>query len=411
MKVSPFTASAGPDPIGSERADPDKNIAVHIAPSIEDTQGSSSVGVGQSRSGYRLDLSQDHVAQAMNERGRSSQAAHASSLQQQQQRLCSSSNLKLSLASDFWNQQQQQKDARKQSGLYSVVVYSGNYTSSLPEVPGAKVETLANDTLSARQPSLRTPPLSCNSSTRLSAGMAGLAVSGGRSEFPVVPVETQLVKVMLVWASTSAQNVQIKGSFDGWQRYRQMQQQPDRSWGLPAYLTPGIYQYKYVVDGVWRYDPWAPVVRDEEGNFNNVIEVTDPCTSFDIPSDFDPPKSPTSSYSQDLPSAADLGSEPPPLPPHATLTPLDIPTAAAPSGTPETGVFMAVNPAEHSVLNHIWSAAPARRSADGESANKGPLVIGASFRYHTKQVVALMYKARAESGRVGSPRRYADFNR
>ena len=32
-------------------------------------------------------------------------------------------------------------------------------------------------------------------------------------------------------------------------------------------------QYKYVVNGVWRYDPWAPVVRDEDGNLNNVLEV------------------------------------------------------------------------------------------------------------------------------------------
>ncbi len=53
-------------------------------------------------------------------------------------------------------------------------------------------------------------------------------------------------------------------------------------------------QYKYVVDGVWRYDPWAPVVRDEDGNLNNVLEVVDPCTSFDIPVDFDPPPSPPS---------------------------------------------------------------------------------------------------------------------
>lgn len=55
-------------------------------------------------------------------------------------------------------------------------------------------------------------------------------------------------------------------------------------------------QYKYVVDGVWRYDPWAPVVRDEDGNLNNVLEVVDPCTSFDIPVEFDAPPSPQSRY-------------------------------------------------------------------------------------------------------------------
>ena len=65
-------------------------------------------------------------------------------------------------------------------------------------------------------------------------------------------------------------------------------------------LKTGAVQYKFVVDGVWRYDPWAAVVRDEGGNFNNVIEIIDPCTSFAIPSDFDPPPSPTARYAPSL---------------------------------------------------------------------------------------------------------------
>lgn len=41
-----------------------------------------------------------------------------------------------------------------------------------------------------------------SASSRLSAGMAGLAVSGGRSEFPVVPLEATLVKATLVCPSS-----------------------------------------------------------------------------------------------------------------------------------------------------------------------------------------------------------------
>ena len=68
---------------------------------------------------------------------------------------------------------------------------------------------------------------------------------------------------------------------------------------LSCRLTPRVVrasalQYKYVVDGVWRFNPSSPVVRDEDGNLNNVLEVVDPCTSFDIPVDFDPPPSPPS---------------------------------------------------------------------------------------------------------------------
>lgn len=62
----------------------------------------------------------------------------------------------------------------------------------------------------------------------------------------------------------------------------------------PESVARTCLQYKYVVDGVWRFNPSSPVVRDEDGNLNNVLEVVDPCTSFDIPIDFDPPPSPPS---------------------------------------------------------------------------------------------------------------------
>ena len=76
----------------------------------------------------------------------------------------------------------------------------------------------------------------------LAKGLAGLAVSGGRSEFPVVPLEATLVKALLGWASGSAQSVEVKGSYDGWGPARRLQKQPDGSWSIAAYLSPGVYQ-------------------------------------------------------------------------------------------------------------------------------------------------------------------------
>jgi Glycogen recognition site of AMP-activated protein kinase len=49
-------------------------------------------------------------------------------------------------------------------------------------------------------------------------------------------------------------------------------------------------QFKFVVDGNWRYDPWLPIASDEDGNLNNVLEVLDPETSFALPPDFDEPQ-------------------------------------------------------------------------------------------------------------------------
>mmetsp|Transcript_7776 Transcript_7776/g.22987 ORF Transcript_7776/g.22987 Transcript_7776/m.22987 type:complete len:437 (+) Transcript_7776:2706-4016(+) len=388
---------------------------------------------GKSGSGYQLDLSQDHVMAALVERARrsSSQDAMQTSPAGPPPRGSSTGSgaaghevgRQLSLTSDFWKQQQREEELRR-TGLQEVVVYSGKYNTQLPEVPDAKHETLETTPQQARQQTQPQSPSQHSPSSRLAAGLAGLAVSGGRSEFPVVPVEATLVKAILVWGGGGASSVEIKGSFDGWETSRRLQQQPDGTWAIAAYLGPGMYQYKFVVDGVWRYDPWAPVMRDEGGNFNNVIEIIDPCTSFDIPSDFDAPPSPTSSYAQDLPTSGDFAAEPPMLPPQAGLTPLDLPMSAAACAWPNAGDPAAVHPAEHAVLNHMWTARTARRSGAAADANRDPLVLGASIRFHAKHIVTLMYKPRAPlegsstghtvvSGRraAGNDAAFADFNR
>ncbi|GAX74509.1 hypothetical protein CEUSTIGMA_g1958.t1 [Chlamydomonas eustigma] len=38
-------------------------------------------------------------------------------------------------------------------------------------------------------------------------------------------------------------------------------------------LKPGVYFYKFIVNGTWTVDPTAPKVIDTEGNYNNVLEV------------------------------------------------------------------------------------------------------------------------------------------
>ena len=53
-----------------------------------------------------------------------------------------------------------------------------------------------------------------------------------------------------------------------------------------------LLQYKFRVDGEWRYDPLAPLARDQEGNLNNVLELLDPQIGYELPADFDAPPSP-----------------------------------------------------------------------------------------------------------------------
>ena len=52
-------------------------------------------------------------------------------------------------------------------------------------------------------------------------------------------------------------------------------------------------QYKYIVDGEWRYDPSQSAMYDEDNNVNNVLEVQEYVPeNLDSLTDFDPPPSP-----------------------------------------------------------------------------------------------------------------------
>lgn len=60
-------------------------------------------------------------------------------------------------------------------------------------------------------------------------------------------------------------------------------------------LLPLCIQYKFIVDGDWKYDPNQPAMYDEIGNVNNVIEVQEYVPeNLENVSGFDPPPSPPS---------------------------------------------------------------------------------------------------------------------
>lgn len=39
-------------------------------------------------------------------------------------------------------------------------------------------------------------------------------------------------------------------------------------------LNPGVYQYKFIVDGEWRFSPNDPTYTDPNENINNVIDIS-----------------------------------------------------------------------------------------------------------------------------------------
>lgn len=79
------------------------------------------------------------------------------------------------------------------------------------------------------------------------------------------------VPTVLHW-SFGGSHVEVEGSWDNWTTRTQLQRS-GKDFTIIRLLAPGVYQYKYIVDGQWRYAPNLPAMYDDMGNINNVLEV------------------------------------------------------------------------------------------------------------------------------------------
>jgi CubicO group peptidase (beta-lactamase class C family) len=70
----------------------------------------------------------------------------------------------------------------------------------------------------------------------------------------------------------NAHNVQLVGTFNGWNDVATPMRWENGSWRTSINLRPGTYQYKFVVDGVWISDTRNPKVKTDS-NLDSVIEI------------------------------------------------------------------------------------------------------------------------------------------
>eukprot|EP00241_Pyramimonas_parkeae_P012568 CAMPEP_0114245664 /NCGR_PEP_ID=MMETSP0058-20121206/12027_1 /TAXON_ID=36894 /ORGANISM="Pyramimonas parkeae, CCMP726" /LENGTH=274 /DNA_ID=CAMNT_0001358753 /DNA_START=415 /DNA_END=1240 /DNA_ORIENTATION=+ len=210
------------------------------------------------------------------------------------------------------------------------------------------------------------------------AGSASPALGGGGSASSSIPsglpglqpAQPTLIPTVLSWAHGGT-TVQVQGSFDNWSS-RATLHQHGKEFTLVKMLLPGVYQYKFIVDGEWKYAPDQPAMYDEMGNVNNVLEVQEYVPEkLDSLSGFLPPPSPPSSYNQMLPGADDYAKEPPAVPPQLLLTLLNCPSAAE-AGLPRP---------QHVILNHLY-----------HKKSKNMWCAGTTHRYRSKYITVVMYK-------------------
>jgi hypothetical protein len=68
--------------------------------------------------------------------------------------------------------------------------------------------------------------------------------------------------------------VVLTGTFNEWNQSQLLFGREGNEWVCRIDLDPGVYRYKFIVDGDWLLDPSNPdTAEDEAGNINNVLEV------------------------------------------------------------------------------------------------------------------------------------------
>lgn len=80
------------------------------------------------------------------------------------------------------------------------------------------------------------------------------------------------VVVGISYDAPHAKSVSVAGSFDQWWAKRHaMKKEAGGRWVVFLQLKPGRYEFQFLVDGKWRYDPRLPHIADSFGNYNNVL--------------------------------------------------------------------------------------------------------------------------------------------
>ena len=91
-----------------------------------------------------------------------------------------------------------------------------------------------------------------------------------------VPEVSKTVRVRFALHEPGAKKVFLCGNFNGWALDTTPMQRPagNFTWEANVELAPGRYEYKFVVDGLWKEDPLATEnSRNPYGTLNSVIHV------------------------------------------------------------------------------------------------------------------------------------------
>ncbi|XP_061339831.1 SNF1-related protein kinase regulatory subunit beta-2-like [Gastrolobium bilobum] len=185
------------------------------------------------------------------------------------------------------------------------------------------------------------------------------------------------IPTMITW-SYDGKEVAVEGSWDNW-KTRMPLQRSGKDFTLMKVLPSGVYQYRFIVDGRWRYTPDLPWAKDDAENAYNILDLQD-YVPEDIGSisSFEPPQSPDTSYNNLPLSSEDYAKEPTLVPPHLQMTLLNMPATSL-------EIIPAMPRPQHGVLNHLYM----------QKGKSSPSVValGTTHRFLAKYVTVVLYKS------------------
>lgn len=180
------------------------------------------------------------------------------------------------------------------------------------------------------------------------------------------------IPVLITW-NYGGNSVLLEGSWDNWSS-RKTLHRSGKDYSIMMVLPSGIYQYRFIVDGQWRYVHELPSVANDMGHFNNIIDVNEYVPEdLQSVSEFESPPSPESSYSRPFPLDEDFSKEPPAVPPQLHLSVL---------GTPKPEDAF-VRP-QHVVLNHLF--------IEKGWSSQSLVPLSCTHRFLSKYVTVVLYK-------------------
>ena len=96
------------------------------------------------------------------------------------------------------------------------------------------------------------------------------SVSLVRESTPTEDIES--VPVMFKWTH-GGQRVYLTGTFNGWAKEGIPMVRSGQEFYQILEISKGVHEYKFLVDGEWKFSLDQPVLQDIGGNVNNVVDI------------------------------------------------------------------------------------------------------------------------------------------